>query len=146
MAADETNSWRSQCPLNIALEIVGDRWSLLILRDLMLKQLTTFKQFQESGECIATNILTDRLRKLQEYGLIVGERAAHDGRVMTYRPTEKSLDLLPAIIELVLWAAKYEQTAAPPKIIQRLKKDRDGFIAELRERLTAGGSGATPRK
>lgn len=134
MASDESSTWRSGCPLNIALEIFGDRWSLLILRDLMLKRMTTFKQFQESGEGIATNVLTDRLKKLTEAGLIASARSPEDGRVVTYSPTEKGLDLLPTIIEMILWAAKHEATAAPPKVIQRIHRDRDAFIREIRER------------
>lgn len=134
MSSHDLKNWRSACPLNIALELFGDRWSLLILRDLMLKGMTTFKQFQE-GEGIATNVLTDRLRKLQDTGLISSTRSPADGRVVTYAPREKALDLLPVMIEMILWAAKYEDTAAPPKILKQLKKDREGFIAEIRKRL-----------
>lgn len=135
MASDDTTTWRSGCPLNIALEIFGDRWSLLILRDLMLKQMTTFKQFQESGEGIATNVLTDRLKRLTKAGLIASARSPDDGRVVTYSPTEKGLDLLPTMIELILWTAKNEATAASPKVINRILRDRDGFIREIRERF-----------
>lgn len=135
MNSDDSTTWRSGCPLNIALEIIGDRWSLLILRDLMLKQLTTFKQFQESGEGIATNVLTDRLKRLTDAGLIKSARSPDDGRVITYSPTDQGLDLLPTMIEMILWAARHEETAAPPKIISRIQRDRDGFIREVRERF-----------
>jgi DNA-binding HxlR family transcriptional regulator len=127
---------RSDCPLSIALEIFGDRWTLLILRDLMFKGLTTFKEFQESGEEIASNILTDRLQRLQEQGIVTGTRSSTDARVVTYRPTEKGLDLLPVLVEIVLWSAQYEKTAAPPKLIERMSKDRDGFIQQIRTRFT----------
>ena len=135
MTSDESTSWRSGCPLNIALEIFGDRWSLLVLRDLMLKQMTTFKQFQDSGEGIATNVLTDRLKRLTDAGLITSSRSPDDGRVVTYSPTDKGLDLLPTMIEIILWASKHEETAAPPKVIHRILRDRDGFIREVRERF-----------
>lgn len=135
MTPHETSNWRSACPLNIALELLGDRWSLLVLRDLMLKGMTTFKQFQEAGEGIATNVLTDRLRTLQERDIISSQRSSDDRRVVSYFPTKKGLDLLPVMIELILWAAKYELTAAPSKILNRLKKDREGFIAEIRRRF-----------
>jgi len=135
MTSDDSTSWRSGCPLNIALEIFGDRWSLLILRDLMLKRMTTFKQFQESGEGIATNVLTDRLKRLTEAGLIASTRSPEDGRVVTYSLTAKGLDLLPTIIEMILWAAKYEETAAPPKVINRIQRDRDAFMQEIRDRF-----------
>lgn len=103
---------RSDCPLSIALEIFGDRWTLLILRDLMFKGLKTFKEFLGSGEQIASNILTDRLQRLQEQGIVSGTRSPADARVVTYRPTEKGLDLLPVLIEIVLWSARHEKTAA----------------------------------
>jgi DNA-binding HxlR family transcriptional regulator len=132
---DSKCDWRSMCPLNIALELVGDRWTLLILRDLLIKQFSTFKQFQESGEGIATNVLTDRLKKLQERGIIAGERSKEDSRVISYRPTERGLDLLPAMIELIIWADRYEETAAPPKVRREITQDRRAFIQKVRARF-----------
>jgi len=129
--------------LSIGLEIFGDRWTLLILRDLMFKGLRTFKEFQESGEQIASNILADRLQRLQEQGLVTGVRSAHDARVVTYRPTPKGLDLLPVLIEIVLWSARYEKSAAPPKLIAKMTTDRDGFIREIRARLSKAASVGT---
>jgi DNA-binding HxlR family transcriptional regulator len=127
---------RSDCPLSIALEIFGDRWTLLILRDLMFKGLRTFKEFQESGEQIASNVLADRLRRLQEQGLVSGKRSSSDARVVTYRPTTKGLNLLPVLVEIVLWSARYEQTAAPPKLIAHMTKDRERFIQDVRDKFT----------
>ena len=126
---------RSQCPLSIALEIFGDRWTLLILRDLMFKKLKTFKEFQESGEEIATNVLADRLQRLQEQGIVTGERSPIDARVVNYTPTSKGLDLLPVLVEIVLWSARYEKTAAPAKLIERMTNDRSRFINEMRGRF-----------
>jgi Predicted transcriptional regulators len=104
---------RSGCPVSIALEIFGDRWSLLIIRDLMVRGFQTFKEFQESGERIATNILADRLQKLQHAGIITAEPAETDGRRVNYRLTEKGIDLAPVLLELLLWSARHEETAAP---------------------------------
>ncbi|MDX1968902.1 MAG: helix-turn-helix domain-containing protein [Planctomycetaceae bacterium] len=126
---------RSDCPLSIALEIFGDRWTLLILRDLVFKGRQTFKAFQESGEQIASNVLADRLLRLQDHGIVVGERSSSDARVVTYRPTSKGLDLVPVLIEIVLWSARYEETAAPPKLLDRMINDRDGFLREIRQRF-----------
>jgi DNA-binding HxlR family transcriptional regulator len=80
-------------------------------------------------------VLTDRLKKLVECGIIASERSAEDARVVTYRPTERGLDLLPVIIEMIIWADRYEETAAPPKIMRRLLNDREGFIRDVRSRL-----------
>lgn len=140
MTQKVTPQHRSNCPLNIALEIFGDRWTLLILRDLIFKQFTTYKEFQESGEGIATNVLADRLKLLQEQAIIVGERSATDARIICYRPTKKGLDLLPIMIEMIIWADQYEDTAAPAKIIRRLKEDRAAFMSEIRKRFLVGPS------
>lgn len=128
---------RSDCPLSMALEIFGDQWTLLVLRDLMFKKLSTFKEFQESGEGIATNILADRLRRLQEHGLVVATRSTEDARVVTYSPTEKGLDLLPVLVEIVIWSARHAKTAASPKLIERMTLDRKGFLLEICSRFRA---------
>ncbi len=138
MATTPQPEWRSKCPLNVALEILGDRWTLLILRDLIIKGLSTFKEFQESDEGIATNILADRLKTLREHGIISGARSEADARVISYRPTTKGLDLLPVLIEMIIWAAEYEETAAPAKIMRRLIHEREGFIREIRQRFEGG--------
>ncbi|MCA9099357.1 MAG: winged helix-turn-helix transcriptional regulator, partial [Planctomycetaceae bacterium] len=90
-----------------------------------------------SGEGIATNILADRLQLLQDQGIIVGQRSPDDARVITYQPTEKGLELLPTLIEIILWVVKYEKTAAPAKLITRMSQDREGFIREIRQRFSA---------
>src|ERR1700691_2940627 len=82
---------RSGCPLNASVEMLGDRWSLLIIRDMMLRGFRSYKEFLESYEGIATNILADRLRKLQAYGIIETERDASDGRKVIYLLTEKGI-------------------------------------------------------
>lgn len=135
MNFEADRNWRSQCPLNVALEIIGDRWMLLILRDLLFTKSNTFRDFQKSSEGIATNILTDRLKRLVGWEIVESERSSADARVVSYRPTSKGLDLLPAMIDLIVWAAKYEETAATSKLIRRLIHDREGFIAEIRARF-----------
>ena len=127
---------RSDCPLSIGLELFGDKWTLLILRDLLFKKLSTFKEFENSGERIATNVLSDRLQRLQEQGIVTSQRHETDARVVTYLPTGKGLDLLPVMVEIILWSAKYEKTAAPPKMIEKMTNDRDAFIDSVRARFT----------
>src|ERR1041384_2471414 len=82
---------RSGCPVSISLEIFGDRWSLLIIRDLMVRGYRSFKQFQQSGEGIATNILARRLRDLEAAGVILAEPEPGDGRRLNYRLTAKGI-------------------------------------------------------
>lgn len=94
---------RSGCPVNMSLEVFGDRWSLLIIRDLMVRGLRTFKEFRNSYEKIATNILADRLRKLEASGIITAEAVETDRRRLNYRLTQKGIDLAPVLLELLIW-------------------------------------------
>jgi DNA-binding HxlR family transcriptional regulator len=125
---------RSGCPVSISLETLGDRWSLLIIRDLMVRGYTTFKQFEESDERIATNILSDRLRRLQRNKIIWAERDALDRRRVSYRLTRKGVDLAPLLLDLLIWGAQHERTMAPAALIARMAQDREGVIAEARRR------------
>ena len=123
---------RSDCPISVSLDIFGDRWSLLIVRDLMFKGGEAFKDFLGAGEGIASNVLADRLKRLEARGLI--ERTAHpdDARMHRYRLTAKGLDLAPVLMEIVVWAARHERTAAPPATVKRMREDRARLLAELR--------------
>jgi DNA-binding HxlR family transcriptional regulator len=125
---------RSGCPVNIALEVFGDRWSLLIVRDLMVRGYHTFKQFQESGERIASNILADRLRKLGIAGIIMTEPEPTDARRLNYRLTQKGIDLAPVLLELLIWGGNYEKTGASCSVIENLAKNRQQVLTEVRRR------------
>ena len=116
----------------------GDRWSLLIVRDLMVRGFRTFKDFQESGEGIATNILADRLRKLEAAGIVTAETGETDARRVNYRLTEKGVALAPVLLELLIWAARHEETGAPSALIVRMEKNREEFLAEVRKRWREG--------
>jgi DNA-binding HxlR family transcriptional regulator len=125
---------RSGCPVSISLERFGDRWSLLIIRDLMVRGYRTFKEFQESGEGIATNVLTDRLRKLEAAGIITVEADERDKRKLNYWLTEKGIDLAPVMLELLVWASRHEETEAPCAVIENMAKNREAVLAETRRR------------
>jgi len=126
---------RSACPLNASVEMLGDRWSLLILRDMMLRGYHTFKEFLRSDEKIASNILADRLRRLESYGIIATERDASDGRKVIYSLTAKGIDLAPVLTEMVLWAARHEETGNQA-LVQQMRTDKEKVIASVRERWT----------
>src|SRR3954447_5060948 len=125
---------RSGCPVSVSLDLLGDRWSLLIIRDLMIRGYRTFKEFEESGESIATNILTDRLRKLKSTGIITTQVDETDGRKVNYRLTQKGIDLAPVLLELLIWGARHEETGAPAALIDKLEAQRDQVLAEVRRR------------
>ena len=124
---------RSGCPVSISLELLGDRWSLLVVRDLMVRGCKTFKEFQESGEGIASNVLTDRLKRLQEVGIVETE-PAEDGRRVNYRLTERGIDLAPILLDLLVWGARHERSSAPPELVDRMAHHREEFLAEVRRR------------
>jgi len=123
---------RSHCPIAFALDTFGDKWSLLVLRDLLFMGKRHYHEFLASEEGISTNILADRLKRLEADGLIVKVRDQKNRRQYVYRPTQKGLDLLPITLEIIRWSAKHDsQTAAPPSFIRRLRRDREGLISEI---------------
>jgi DNA-binding HxlR family transcriptional regulator len=125
---------RSGCPVSVSLELFGDHWSLLIIRDLMVRGYRTFREFQQAGEGIATNILSARLRRLKTGGIVIAEPAAEDGRSIHYRLTPKGIALAPVVLELLLWAARYEETAVPCGFVEQVEKNREAVLAETYRR------------
>jgi DNA-binding HxlR family transcriptional regulator len=125
---------RSACPVSISLEMLGDRWSLLIVRDLMVRGFQYFSDFQEAGEGIATNILSDRLRKLEAANILAVEGDELDARRVRYRLTKKGIDLAPVLFELLLWGANHEETGAPCSVVTAMAGNRAAILAEARRR------------
>jgi DNA-binding HxlR family transcriptional regulator len=141
-------SKRSGCPVAASLDLFGDRWSLLIVRDLLFTDRRSFGDFMAAGEGIASNVLVERLERLQGAGIIEREYDPADRRRSMFVLTERGLDLAPVLVELVIWAARHEKTDAPPALVKQMKRDRVEFIAGLRARVrlsqtsaTASGSG-----
>ncbi|MBY6240338.1 helix-turn-helix domain-containing protein [Methylosinus sp. Sm6] len=132
MTRNATAPRRSNCPLNVCLEIFGDRWTLLIVRDLLFKQRYEFKDYLAAKEKIASNILSDRLRRLEENQIITKSVHPTDARRVDYRLTDKGLDLAPLLFEMALWATKHEETDAPTPLLRRMSDDRENLLAELR--------------
>ena len=112
---------------------MGDRWSLLIIRDLMVRGYRTFSQFRQSGEGIATNILSDRLKRLEEAAILTAEAEQADARRIVYRLTEKGIELAPVLLELLFWGARHEDSTAPPDLEQAVG-GRQQFLQEVRRR------------
>jgi DNA-binding HxlR family transcriptional regulator len=104
----------------------------------MFQGFRTYKEFLGSDEGIATNILADRLRRLEACGIISTEREARDRRKLIYQLTAKGIDLAPVLVELILWGARYEETAAPRAVIRKMEKHREEFLSELRQRWAEG--------
>lgn len=131
---DPDTGLRSRCPINYALEIFGDRWTLLLLRDLILFGKEHYRELLASEEGIATNILADRLKRLEISGIITRERDPEDGRQFIYRTTEEGLALTPVLLEIAAWASVHDDdTAAPAGFAESFYADREAYYANHRE-------------
>jgi DNA-binding HxlR family transcriptional regulator len=127
---------RSECPLSCSLDIWGDKWSLLIIRDLMFNKKSTYGDFLKSAEGIATNILASRLKVLEENNIIEKSDHPESKAKVLYRLTKKGIDLLPIIVEIHLWAEKYINIPDNIKaIIKEAKKDKESFIKFMTKEL-----------
>ena len=130
-----SNSRRSFCPVAFALDKFGDKWSLLIIRDLMFRGKESYGEFLESTEEIATNILADRLKRLESEGILTKSRDPNNGRRVIYHLTDKGLDLAPVLLSMIQWSAKHDpDTATPKELLQQLDDDLEGVIAEIRSK------------
>lgn len=126
----------SHCPIAFALDIFGDHWSLLILRDLIFKNKNRYKDFLDADEGISTNILADRLGRLEERGLISKRDDPTSKKQFLYSPTDMGLELIPVMLEIIRWSAKHDpKTAAPKEFIDRLKNDAKGLEREIKRQF-----------
>lgn len=123
------------CPIAFALDIFGDRWSLIVIRDMLMKGYRTYGEFINSDEKIATNILADRLNELESAGIILKTRDPENGRRVLYHLTKKGANLTPILLEMIRWSEAYDSnTIATKEIVNRIVKDRDAFAKQLSER------------
>ncbi len=129
---------RSDCPISNVLDHLGDRWSLLVIRDIAFFNKRAYKELLESSEGIATNILSDRLKKLEASNIIKKQPDPSDRRRQIYSLTESGIDLLPILIEMILWSAKHysDTLAIPTDLVKKAKEDRDALINQLMDRIS----------
>lgn len=135
------NDLRSHCPVNYGLEAFGDRWALLIIRDIVFRGKRTYGEFLKSEEGFSTNILASRLEHLINEGIIQRESDKTDGRKDIYSLTEKGLDLIPMIFEMVLWSAKYDSQSQAKRIVrlvELIKKDNRKISQKIIEQVKRG--------
>ena len=128
---------RSDCPISFSLDILGDKWTLLILRDMVFAGKSTYGEFLQSAEKMATNILADRLATLESQGFVTKQVAADKKSKFTYRLTEKGLDLIPLLMEISLWGAKYNPAGGNPTLLQELATDKEATITRYRHLVQA---------
>ncbi|MEZ5041882.1 MAG: helix-turn-helix domain-containing protein [Saprospiraceae bacterium] len=130
------NKKRSDCPISSSLDVWGDKWSLLIVRDLMFAKQCTYGDFLKSEEKIATNILASRLQMLEENGIITKSDHPDSKAKVLYQLTHKGIDLMPLMIEINLWAEKYYDLPADRiALLKEVKKDKEKFIKTTTKEL-----------
>ena len=137
----EKKKLRSHCPVNYGLESFGDRWTLLIIRDIVFRGKRTYGEFLKSEEGFATNILASRLEHLLEEGILQQTEHSTDGRKDCYSLTEKGLDLIPLLFEMVLWSSKYDGRSEAKRIVrlvELIRKDNRLISRKVMEQVNRG--------
>jgi len=131
------NTFRCNCPITSALDIIGDKWSLVIIKQMLFEGKKTFKDFSESDEAIASNILSSRLKMLEEYKIISKGKLPNNKKTNIYLLTEKGLSLIPTIVELTLWCEgnirEFHPELYSDDRIKMLKHNKEHFIKMLLE-------------
>lgn len=128
---------RTHCPINYALESFGDKWTLLIIRDLMFKSKQSFGEFASSAEKISTNILADRLKRLESLGIVSKKINEQNRSKSVYSLTEKGRDLLPIMLEITRWSGKHDsESNAPRPFLEALEKDTPAVAQSVKARWT----------
>ena len=129
--------FRCNCPITSALDIVGDKWTLVIIKQMLFEGKKTFKDFSESDEAIASNILSARLKKLEEYNIISKGKLPDNKKTNIYLLTEKGLSLTPIIVELTLWSEgnirEFHPKLYSDDRIEMVTNNKEGFIKILRD-------------
>jgi len=124
---------RSDCPISGTLDVIGDRWSLLILREMIFGKKSSHKEFSELEEKIASNILAERLERLETTGLIAKLPDPNDGRKSIYQLTEKGADMLPVLTSMIKWGMKYTPGATyPAELVDATVQDMPRRIEHIR--------------
>jgi len=137
--------FRCQCPISSALDIIGDKWTLVIVRDMIFDHKKTFKDFSTSAESIASNILSTRLKLMEEVGIIKKSKMEGNQKSNIYTLTEKGLGLLPVIAEITLWSDENVRELNPIMVkedYQYVRTNREEFLAAVKQRYLKNISSA----
>lgn len=130
----KTKKRTSGCPISFGLDVFGDKWTLLIIREIMLNGKRTYSEFLKADEGIATNILISRLKQLENDAIVEKYRDPNNRRSFVYHLTEKGRDLAPIILEIVIWSGVYDDRPnAMREVLEKILRDRSGFEAKLRK-------------
>lgn len=140
MGRQTSEIWHG-CPIRFAATVLGDAWSLLILRDLVFKGSRHFGDFVAAGERISTNILTDRLQRLEAEGVVTRMRDPENAVKVIYRLTDKGRDLVPVLLSMIAWSATWDDRAeVPEQFLSTLKDQPDAFAEAISAGLAGEGA------
>ena len=127
---------RSECPLSRSLDFFGDKWTLLIIRDIAFRGFRFYQEFLNSGEGIATNVLSDRLKMLETQGFLISKKYEKQKTKKVYRLTDAGIGLIPIIFEMLIWGSEFDPTLEiVPEMLERMKHDRDNLLKEIVDAL-----------
>ena len=131
--------YRSDCPISITLDIFGDKWSLLIIRDMVFRGMNTYGDFLNGGEKIATNILADRLMMLEASGIIAKQKHPESKAKILYTLTPKGIGLVPILVEIIAWSEKHHEVhPLAIKFAKQLRKDKEAVVKQIMSGLKKG--------
>ena len=132
MEEHNSSEYRSNCPINFVLETFGDKWTLLIIRDLMFKGKRYYGDFLASNEKISTNILANRLQRLEVNGVIEKKQDPDNHTKNIYSLTSKGKELLPIMLEITAWSGKYDRyTNTPDWFLEQIRNNREAITAKI---------------
>jgi DNA-binding HxlR family transcriptional regulator len=126
-----SKSQGSPCPVTFALDVFGDRWTLRVLRDVLLDSRYGYKDLLVANSGIATNVLADRLKRLEARNLVTKTRDPADARQFLYKPTELAISVIPMLVEMIIWGSKHGNGTVDAGFIQRYERDRPALLKEL---------------
>ncbi|MFD0766830.1 winged helix-turn-helix transcriptional regulator [Mucilaginibacter lutimaris] len=126
---------RSTCPINYSVEIFGDKWMLLLLRDLMFNGKNSFLEFKASDEKISSAVLTEKLNTLLNEGIVTKITSPKNASKFLYMLTEKGIELVPFMVEFLNWGSRYNPNGGPKTLLEKIEKNKKKAIAELQDNL-----------
>lgn len=131
----KTTERRSTCPINYSVEIFGDKWMLLLLRDIMFNGKNSFLEFRASDEKISSAVLTEKLNLLLDEGIVSKVTSPKNASKFLYLITDKGIELVPVMVEILTWGSRYNPDGGPKTWLERIKQNKKKAIAELQDEL-----------
>ncbi len=131
----KTTERRSTCPINYSVEIFGDKWMLLLLRDIMFNGKNSFLEFRASDEKISSAVLTEKLNILLNEGIVSKVTSPKNASKFLYLITDKGIELVPVMVEILNWGSRYNPDGGPKTWLDRIKQNKKKAITELQDEL-----------